>query len=257
VFGFNLNKAELEKLEREFDRILTSQGRTVCIIGDTGIGKKRLAEEFRRRLTGKDVMFVQGRFYESSQAIPYKTIYDSLHGHLSLMIEESFDHIRALFGNLADKIVKDFQEGESFRFFNATVQTGSEQEKYVIFDYLTKIFVGLAKEHPLISFLEDMQWADSLSLEFLAYLSHNTSHNRVMLVSCARTEGLADKHPFRLWLRNIGRSGAEILQLQPLSESDVAQMVETIFPRIVFSPSTIRMLYRETKGNPHSTTFNC
>ncbi len=244
-------KAELEKLEREFDRILTSQGRTVCIIGDTGIGKKRLAEEFRRRLTGKDVMFLQGRFYESSQAIPYKTIYDSLHGHLSLMIEESFDHIRALFGSLADKIVKDFQEGESFRFFNATVQTGSEQEKYIIFDYLTKIFVGLAKEHPLICFLEDMQWADSLSLEFLAYLSHNTSHNRVMLVGCARTEGLADKHPFRLWLRNIGRSGAEILQLQSLSESDVGQMVEAIFPRIVFSPSTIRLLYRETKGNPY------
>ncbi|MBI4850516.1 MAG: tetratricopeptide repeat protein [Acidobacteria bacterium] len=244
-------KSELEKLEREFDRILTNQGRTVCITGDTGIGKKRLAEEFRRRLTGKDVMFLQGRFYESSQAIPYKTIYDSLHSHLSLMIEENFDHIRALFGNLADKIVKDFQEGESFRFFNSTVQTGSEQEKYVIFDYLTKIFIGLAKEHPLVCFLEDMQWADSLSLEFLAYLSHNTNHNRILLVGCARTEGLADKHPFRLWLRNIGRSGAEILQLQALSESEVAQMVEVIFPRIVFSPSTIRMLYRETKGNPY------
>ncbi len=244
-------KAELEKLEREFDKVLTNQGRTVCITGDTGIGKKRLAEEFRRRLTGKDVLFVQGRFYESSQAIPYKTIYDSLHSHLSMMIEENFDHIRALFGNLADKIVKDFQEGESFRFFNSTVQTGSEQEKYVIFDYLTKIFVGLAKEHPLICFLEDMQWADALSLEFLAYLSHNTNHNRVMLVGCARTEGLADKHPLRLWLRNIGRSGAEILQLQTLSESETAQMIESIFPRIVFSPGTIRLLYKETKGNPY------
>lgn len=244
-------KVELEKLTREFDRTLTNQGRTFCITGDTGVGKKRLAEEFRRRLTGKDVLFLQGRFYESSQAIPYKTIYDSLHAHLSLMIEESFDHVRALFGNLADKIVKDFQEGESFRFFNSTVQTGSEQEKYVIFDYLTKIFVGLAKEHPLVCFLEDMQWADALSLEFLAYLSHNTNHNRVMLVGCARTEGLADKHPLRLWLRNIGRSGAEILQLQPLSEAETAQMVESIFSRIVFPPSAVRLLYRETKGNPY------
>lgn len=244
-------KSELEKLEREFDKILTNQGRSVCIIGDTGVGKKRLMEEFRRRLTGKEVMFLQGRFYESSQAIPYKTIYDSLYSHLSLMLEENIDQVRILFGSLADRIVKDFQEGESFRFFSSTVQSGTEQEKYIIYDYLSKLFLGLAKEHPLVCFLEDMQWADSLSLEFVSYLTNNSNHSRLMFVGCARTEGLPEKHPLRAWLRTIGRAGCEVLQLQPLSETEVSQMIEAIFTRIVFPPSVMKQLYRETKGNPY------
>jgi predicted ATPase len=215
------------------------------------VGKKRLAEEFRRRLAGKDVLFLKGRFFESSQAIPYKTIYDSIHSHMAVLLEENPDQVRSLFGSLAEKIMKDFEEGESFRFFNSTVQTGTEQEKYIIFDYLTKIFTGLSRERPLIFFLEDMQWADSLSLEFLSYLNHNGAKSRLLVIGCARTEGLADKHQLRVWLRNMSRSGCEILQLQPLSESEVGQMIEAIFTRIVFPPGTIKLLYRETKGNPY------
>jgi diguanylate cyclase (GGDEF)-like protein len=254
TYSFDLfvgRKAELEKLHREFDRALTMNGRPVYIIGDTGVGKKRLAEEFRRRLAGKDVLYLQGRFFESSKAIPYKTIYDSLHSHLAVMLEENPDMVRSLFGALSERIMKDFQEGESFRFFNSTVQTGTEQEKYIIFDYLTKIFIGLSRERPLIFFLEDMQWADSLSLEFLSYLNHNGAKSRMMVIGCARTEGLPDKHPLRVWLRNMSRSGCEIIQLQPLSEPEVGSMIEGIFTRIVFSPGTIKMLYRETKGNPY------
>ncbi|MEW6733788.1 MAG: tetratricopeptide repeat protein [Acidobacteriota bacterium] len=254
VYSFDIfvgRKAELEKLDREFERALMGQGRAVCIIGDTGIGKKRLAEEFRRRLAGKDVLFLQGRFYESSQAIPYKTIYDSLHSHLAILLEERSSQLREMFGVLAERVMKDFQEGESFRFFTSTVQAGTEQEKYIIFDYLAKLFLGLARERPLVYFLDDMQWADSLSLEFLSYLNHNANHSRLMFIGCARTEGLGDKHQLRIWLRNMSRAGCEILQLQPLSEIEVEQLVEAIFARIVIPPGALKLLYRDTKGNPY------
>lgn len=244
-------KNELEKLEREFDKTLNAQGHPFCIIGDTGIGKKRLLEEFRRRLTGKDLIFLQGRFFESSQAIPYKTIYESLHAHLSIILEDGIDSMRELFGTIADRIVKDFQEGESFRFFNATVQNGGDKEKYATFDYLTKIFLGLSKEHPVVLSLGDMEWADPLSLEFLSYLNQNSKQSRLLFVGCGRTESLADKHPLRVWLRNMSREGCETISLQPLSEPEVEQMVEAVFNRIVFPPSLIKMLYRETKGNPY------
>ncbi len=254
VYSFKIfvgRKTELEKLDREFDKTLMGQNQPVCIIGDTGVGKKRLAEEFRRRLTGKDVLFLKGRFFESSQAIPYKTIYDSMHTHLAEMLEENLDGVRATFGALADRILKDFQEGESFRFFSSMSPTGSEQEKYAIFDYLSKIFLGLAREHPLVYFLDDMQWADPLSLEFLSYLINNANHSRLLFIGSGRTEGLPDKHPLRTWLRNMGRSGCEIMQLNPLSESEVGQMVEAIFTRAIFPPASIKLLYRETKGNPY------
>ncbi|MBL8151502.1 MAG: tetratricopeptide repeat protein, partial [Blastocatellia bacterium] len=244
-------KLELEKLDREFEKVLMMQGRPVYITGDTGVGKKRLAEEFRRRLAGKDLLFLRGRFYESSQATPYKTIYDSLYIHLAPMLEDNPDQIRDIFGALSDKIMKDFQEGESFRFFNSVIQSGTEQEKYLVFDYLTKIFLSLARHQPLIYLLEDMQWADSLSLEFLSYLNNNATHSRLMSIGCAKIEGLVDKHPLRIWLRNISRSGCEILQLQPLAEPEVEQMIEEIFTRVVFPPGTVKTLYKETKGNPY------
>lgn len=244
-------RPELDKLHREFERVLMNQSRSVYITGGTGVGKKRLADEFRRQLSGKDVTFLRGRFYASSQATPCKTIYDSLHMYLTPVMEEHPEQVRDLFGGLAERVMKDFQEGESFRFFNSTVQTGTEQEKYALFDYLTKIFLGLARHRPLILFLEDMQWADPLSLELLTYLTNQAQQSRLMMVGCVRTEGLADKHPLRVWLRNTSRSGSETIELQPFTQEEVEFYVESVFPRSIFPPTTIRQLHRETGGNPY------
>lgn len=242
---------ELDKLNREFERTLMNQSRSVYITGSTGVGKKRLADEFRRHLSGKDVTFLRGRFYASSQATPCKTIYDSLHTHLAAMMEERPEQVRELFGAMAERVMQDFEEGESFRFFNSTVQTGTEQEKYALFDYLTKVFLGLARHRPLILFLEDMQWADPLSLELLTYLTHQAQQSRLMMVGCARTEGLADKHPLRLWLRNTSRGGSETIELQPFTQDEVELYIESVFARSIFPPTTMRQLHKETGGNPY------
>lgn len=244
-------RSELDKLNREFERVLMNQSRSVYITGGTGAGKKRLAEEFRRLLSGKDITFLRGRFYASSQATPCKTIYDSLHAHLAPMMEEHPEQMRDLFAGLTERVMKDFQEGESFRFFNSTVQTGTEQEKYALFDYMSKIFLGLARHRPLILFLEDMQWVDPLSLELLTYLTNQAQQSRLMMVGCARTEGLADKHPLRVWLRNSSRGSSETIELQPFTQEEVELYVESVFPRSIFHPTTIRQLYRETAGNPY------
>ncbi|KAF0232907.1 MAG: diguanylate cyclase domain-containing protein, partial [bacterium] len=159
--------AELEKLKRGFEQSVAGRGRFVLITGDAGLGKTRLVEEFRRQLAGKDVLFLQSRFYESGGAIPYKAFCDSLRGSLHYLMEYNPEDTKIVFGSMADKVINDFSSNDPLSLLlgnEPNYSANAEQEKYRIFDYLVRIYLNLSKLRPVILFLDDLHWADELTL---------------------------------------------------------------------------------------------
>ncbi|MEW6730242.1 MAG: tetratricopeptide repeat protein [Acidobacteriota bacterium] len=248
-------KAELERLKKEFEQGMVGRGRPIFVIGDAGLGKTRLVEEFRHRLVSKDILFLQGRFYESGGAIPYKVFYDSLRGSIQYLIEHSLGDLQTTFGTLADRVINDFTVSDPLSLLlthDNAYRGGAEQEKYRIFDYLTRLYVCLARLRPLMLFFDDLHWADELTLEFLSYLIRTAAGERIFLVATMREWEIANEsNPVRSWLRQMSRYGSyEQIRLAPLGEDEISAILGLMFGYIDISKSMLARLSQETKGNP-------
>lgn len=245
-------RKELEKLQKELELTVSGKGRVLFISGDAGVGKSRLVDEFRRRLIGKDILFLQGRFYESGGTVPYKVFYDSLRSSIHYLAENS-EELELIFGPLSERVRQDFADDDSISSLlgSVTLSGNAEQEKYKLFDYLSRIYSSLSHVRPVVLFLDDLQWADELALDFLSYLTRVVQHSRVFVIATMREwEVSSEQSPVRSWLRQMGRyCSYEQIKLSPLTESEVRQIIDQTFGKIQISPGTLSLICSETKGN--------
>ncbi len=243
---------ELQKLDEMFDRTVAGRGQPVLALGPTGIGKTRLMQEFRRRLAGRETVFLMMPFYEAGQGTPYKSFYDSLRGSLQALLEAAEPAaLQRLLGPLAERVALEFGTEDGFLHFCQSVQSESPHERYLAFDYLAALYAALSSQQVAVLFVDDAHFADELSLDLLAYLARALSGQRLMLILAARAESLTEQHPLRNWMRAVNQSaGFESLMLEPLSLDDTAALVQATFPKIKAAQSAIARLYAETRGNP-------
>ncbi|MGQ9896242.1 MAG: protein kinase domain-containing protein [Acidobacteriota bacterium] len=245
-------KRELDLLREMFDRAVAGRGQPVLLLGPTGIGKTRLIQEFHRQLAGQDITFLTMPFYETGQGTPYKSFYDSLRGSLQLLLEAHDQPvIQQIFGPLTERVLLDFAAEEGFLHFCDSVQSESQHERYLAFDYLVSLYASLAHQQITVLFVDDAHFADELSLDVLAYLARSTLGQRLMLVLTARTEVLTEQHPLRHWMRAVNHSvGFQSLTLEPLSLDESTALLHAMFPHLKVAGSTVARLHTETRGNP-------
>lgn len=253
--GFVGRKTELEKLYKEFEQSLAGRGRLTIIVGDAGLGKTKLVEEFRRKLTDKDVLFLQAHFYESGGAIPYKVLCNSLRDSIHYLLEYNKEEAEIAFGSISDRVIADFTTADPLAlFFSGEINysSGAEQEKYRFFDYLARIYASLASLRPIILFLDDLQWADEVTLDFLAYMMRTNAGSRIFILATSREwEISTDNNLVRGWLRQMSRYGnQEQIKLAPLSTDEIGLVLKLMFGRIEISAGMLTRLCQETKGNP-------
>jgi diguanylate cyclase (GGDEF)-like protein len=243
---------ELRRLCEMFDRTVAGRGQPMLVLGSTGIGKTRLLQEFRRRLAGQEVTFLTMPFYEAGQGTPYKVFYDSLRGSLQLLLEtHEPPAVQQILGPLTERVILEFADEDGFLHFCDSVQSESQHERYLAFDYLVALYTALAHHQMTVLFVDDAHFADELSLDLLAYLARSTHGQRLMLVLTARTESLTEQHPLRNWMRVVNQSvGFHSITLEPLSLEESTALLHATFPNLKVAGNTIARLHAETRGNP-------
>lgn len=246
---------ELKQLDNYFQQVCAGQTRTVFIIGDPGLGKTELVNQFHKKLGLGSALFLVGKFYEYGSDSPYRPYLDSLYSFTRNFPErndiESWPRPRV--EGLTSKIREGLEEVDIV--INSRWQQPlpiEEQTKYRTFELLASIYTTAAEATPVILFLDDLQWADSLSLEFLAYLVRNTESERLLIIGTVRSQELLDDaRPIRSWLRRISKyNGYEQIRLASLSDTEVRSFIDSIFGNIIISESVIRRLNEVTQGNP-------
>ena len=147
---------ELERLRAAYDEAASSGVRIVTIVGDSGIGKSRLARELVRRLEGEASVVV-------ASCPPYGE-------------GTTFSPIRAAFKQAGRD--ESVLEGSSYEVFAAT----------------RSMFEELAREQPVVAVFDDVHWAEDTLLDLIEHLSVRLGSARVLLLCIARPE-LAERRP--------------------------------------------------------------
>lgn len=257
IFGYFLaREKELNRITTEFAFIRSGRTKPIVILGDAGIGKTELVTEFRRRISEGEALFLSGRFFDYLGTSPYKPLLDALTTQVRQIISQQ-SVFEKIFGELADRVRDDL--ANDWNFWNVdkgksgSLQGGPEGEKYRIFEYLAQVYIKLARHLPLVIWMDDMQWADGLSLNFISYLLRRTLGEPIQFIFTARIQDVTQKgHPFQQWQNAVANArNIEQIQLSGLSINDIEQYIKLVFTDIDISSGSLDRIWQETQGNPY------
>lgn len=244
LFGRDEELAQLRAL-----RMAAAQGHgaSVVILGDGGIGKSRLMEALVEEAEGAGVLVLLGRAWEAERNLPFGPWVNAFR---------------------AAGVVPDLACGldarsrcELARLFpdlgaSAGVETAEDHLR--LFEAMAKALEHLSLQGPLVVIIEDLHWADEMSIRLLAYLTRAMAASPLLLATTARPGEVRGAPLVERTLAEIGRQPrARRIALAPISRAETLAFVSTLM-RVGAGESAIRslgeMAWRISKGNPFMVT---
>ncbi|MET0791676.1 MAG: AAA family ATPase, partial [Polyangiaceae bacterium] len=224
-----------DQLRTSFERVARGATEFVLVSGYSGIGKSALVDDLLRALRGKPVRLARGKFDQYKRDIPYATLAEALHGLLRGILSGSDSELNSFRsavreavgsnGQLIASLVPEFEHllGPQPAVPDVSVEEAKHRFQLLIQRVLS---VFARAEHPLVLFLDDLQWADRGTLDLLRYvLSAGVRH--LLLVGAYRDNEVSADHPLLRMLEELRKSAAALhaIVLGPLSLLHVGQML--------------------------------
>jgi DNA-binding CsgD family transcriptional regulator len=237
---------ELSLLLELVRRASEGAGGAALVLGEAGIGKSRLVSEFGRRAGEQGALVLVGECVDLAEAeLPYAPIVGALR---AVVRERSEPDLAKLFGAARGELSRLLPElGDP-----APGVPGSVGQTR-LFELVLGVLSRLGQERPVALVIEDVHWADSASLDLLAFLVRNQRSERLATVVTFRSDEVSPEHPVRARLAELERGArAQRIELEPLSSAQVAEQVLDITgtaPTAEFSQA----LHDRAQGNPFFT----
>jgi tetratricopeptide (TPR) repeat protein len=234
---------EWESLREAWARAVEGNALFVVITGEAGIGKSRLAEEFRAWVRQQGFATATSRCYMAAGSLAYAPAVELLRSQaIGPRIRRLDDPWQAELARLLPELGSERPE-----LVPVTPMVDGWQRAR-LFDAL--LHAILAEERPQLLVIDDLQWCDQDTLDWLNYVRASRPRAHLLVVGTARSEDLGPGHPVQALLR-AARAGEQAVELEltPLSPDETAALVANVSGRQLDSAREER-LHRETEGNP-------
>ncbi|MEH2042470.1 AAA family ATPase [Nostoc sp.] len=234
----------------------------MLVSGYAGIGKSALVQEIYKPITQKRGYFISGKFDQFQRNIPYSAIADALQKLVQQLLGESDEQVQqwrsrllAALGNNGQIIIDIIPEVELIigKQPPATEVGATEAQNRFnrIFQSFVRVFCD--KEHPLVIFLDDLQWIDSATLKLIELMLLDEQIQSLFLIGAYRDNEVNSTHPLALMLERLRKQGVvfqEII-LTPLTLEPLNQLIaETLHYNPDNVHSLAELVLRKTEGNP-------
>ncbi|HEY8742180.1 MAG TPA: AAA family ATPase, partial [Chloroflexota bacterium] len=224
--------AQVDLLLRLAERAWAGRGQTAVIGGEAGIGKSRLVAEVKARLRsrqearGPAALILQGRCFEPDRVLPYAPLLDLLQSFVASCPPE---RIATYLGVSAVEVGELLPQLSDFTPISASTGPAREIEQAMrLYHGLAQFFFRIAARQPLLLVIEDVQWSDDTSLDFLLYLARRIESLPIFLVLTCRSDVAHAGMARLLAALERERLAIECL-LTRLSVDEVDAMVRAIF----------------------------
>lgn len=235
---------ELTALYDAWSRAARGTAGLVVIAGEAGIGKTRLTAELARTVGSEGGRVFVGTT-ASPESMPYQPVVEALRSGLPVMLSRQISRERRtvlapLLPELRDPDVPDVIFSDS----------SPERATARVYEALSHAVRGLASPRPLLLVLEDLHWAGSATIEALGSIFRDATRSPMLIVATCRREETPVGHPLRALLRSlISYAGVEELDLEPLDEAQVGELVGRIEALKGSDEGLAHSLYSQCEGN--------
>jgi len=260
------------RLKEVLDEAISGHGRVVLISGEAGIGKTRLVHELEGSAVGRDLMFLYGRCLSPIGSEPYLPFLEALRDY-SRKAPKTKKGDKAPVQTAAGKgethdarampmgllgIDNMFEGGRDITTERIEklwrMDVGRERER--MYESISSMLLGIAGERPLLLFLDDLQWADSGTLQLLVHISRHVVENKVLIVCAYRFEEVLEldgqPHPLSevMSLMEHQRISERIL-LEGFKKDDTKQMLYRLLDTKDIPAELVETIHERTNGNPY------
>ena len=239
---------ELRSLQSALDRACEGIGSVVLIGAEAGIGKSRLIGESTALARAAGATVLVGECLSLAEGeLPYAPIVGAVR---SLARDRGSAGIDALAGSGREGLARLLPELGAASTQPAGSSQGSQAR---LFEELLGVLVDASREAPVIFVVEDLQWSDRSTRDFLAFLVRATRREKLVLVISYRSDELGRRHPARSFLVELERSGrANRIDLHPFTRSELREQVLAILGAAP-EAGLIERLWQRAEGNAFYT----
>jgi predicted ATPase len=255
---------EIEMLLSSFERVANGQDKIVIelVAGYSGVGKSALIHELNKPIAVRKGYFIEGKFDQFKSHIPFTGIAQAF-GMLirqllkdpDVKLEEWKTRILVALGKNGKIITDIIPDLELVIGKQPHVNDLGGVDRLNRLNLMFEKFIGVftKKEHPLVLFLDDLQWVDAASLAFLKSITEGFDTRYLLFIGAYRSNEVDTGHQFIKTVdvfRNQGIS-VNMLDLAPLSLSAIEQLVmDSLHSNAKEVKILCEILIKKTEGNP-------
>ena len=221
--------------------------RVAVISGEPGIGKTRLADELYQSCVRQGHAAARSRCYAGQGQVAYAPVAEWLRS----------DAVRAGWTNLGPqqlaelaRLVPEIRE----QFPELELRPGQPSplaESWQRLHFYESLSAAFGKSRkPILLYLDDMQWCDPDSFEWLNALLTSSAAAGVLVLGTVRAEETGREHPFTRFLAGLRQSGMVLeIPLEPLDAEETAELARLESAKPLES-GNLGEIFRATRGNP-------
>lgn len=256
---------ELQILLEAFGRASQGSSEMMLVAGYSGIGKSALVQEVYKPITRQRGYFVSGKFDQLQRNVPYSAIVDAFADLITQLLTESTDELDGWKRELEEALgvngqvvidvipeveliigpqppAKELGAGETQNRFNLVLQNF--------------IRVFCKPEHPLVVFLDDLQWADAATLKLLELLM-TSELDHFFLIGAYRDNEVESHDPLMLTINRLREGGTTVneIKLIELTLEHITDLVaDTLYCDRATAGPLASLIVEKTQGNPFFVT---
>ncbi|TAF11059.1 MAG: response regulator [Nostocales cyanobacterium] len=253
---------QIESLLTAFERTSLGQPELMLISGYSGIGKSALVHELYQLITEKRGYFISGKFDQLHRDIPYQALVAAfqelvrqLLTETEIQLQQWRDKILTALGENGQIIIDVIPEMELIIGKQPTVielaSTEAQNRFNLVFQKFIQVFCQ--QEHPLIIFLDDLQWTDSATLQLLQLIMTHIHTKYLFLIGAYRDNEVSVTHPAMLTVAEMNQQGLLVnhISLSPLNFHQVNQFIaDTLKTNYNHTEKLAELVGEKTQGNP-------
>jgi predicted ATPase/signal transduction histidine kinase len=257
-------EAEVETLLQAFERASLGATEMILVAGFSGIGKTAVVNEVHKPIVRQRGYFIKGKFDQFNRNIPFSAFVQAFRDLMGQLVAESDFQIQQwkkqileAVGDSGQVIIDVIPELENIigKQPPAVELSGTTAQNRFNLLFQKFIHVFTTPEHPLVIFVDDLQWVDTASLKLMQLLMTDTRH--LLLIGAYRDNEVNPGHPLMLTLSEIGKSQATInsINLTPLSQLQINQFVaDSLKSTKKLALPLSKLVFQKTQGNPFFAT---
>jgi predicted ATPase/signal transduction histidine kinase/tRNA A-37 threonylcarbamoyl transferase component Bud32 len=252
----------VRRLLDAFERV--SQGTTeiMLLTGPSGVGKSAVIHEVHKPIVQRRGHFIAGKFDQFNRDIPYASLLQALQQLVQQLLSETDaslaawrDEIRAVLGangQVAVDVLPDL--GLIIGPQPPTPPLPPTESANRFRNVFRGLLGALAREHhPLVIFLDDLQWSDLATLKLIELISTDPDSRYILWLGAYRDNEVDSTHLLSQTLRAVEDARVVIHRqaIRPLSPADTATLVaDTLAPSRRPTAPLAEIVHSKTDGNP-------
>jgi len=253
---------ETATLLSAFERIAAGKTEIMLVAGYSGVGKSVLVKEIYKSLTEKQGYFISGKFDQFQRNIPYSAGVSAFQELVRQLLTENEEQLSVwkeklltALGPNGHVIIDVLPEIELIIGTQPPVPQLGPAESQNRFNSVFQNFMQVfcQPEHPLIFFLDDLQWVDSATLKLIELVATDKETTALFFIGAYRDNEADPTHPLMTTLDKLREERVTINQitLKPLAFKHIKQLIaDSLHHNLEAVVSLTDLVMRKTGGNP-------